>query len=625
MPYYVERVLTMKTMRKLALISAACLMLTALPLPAAAADDPVLTQVAAVKNDKFTVDAKKLGYTALNGECPERPVWYHMSEYEKKNYKNDDEWWKAEWKKYVESGNYYGFKTDDGFEVAPAHYAVSNSVGYGVIKDGYISSPSGFSKISIIDKEGNIDFSTALTDYNQNDYAAYHDLFSAATRLYWYSEGGLRGAHYLNMKTGECITYPIGSNIYNGFATVLENLEAEKSFDDGFDKIKCQLSVINDKGEKVLTLSEPIELVNAMSAGADGFDVTGYNYTMNLGGYSEDLIWFACDRQLGATLNDLIPNTGEDKDVESVKRGEVQVSNQYKFAEHECGYADLQGNVVIPQIFDFVSPFIDGIALAGIIVDNSNQWNPVYKYGFIDKTGNFIVEPKYYSDSWNGGTGSFSEGFAKVALQDDQDTEGSPKLKYGFIDKTGKEVIALQYEDAGDFQNGLAKVKKDGKWGYINTKGETVLPFEYADTCGSDGTCFVVGKEIDSTVKYGAVDASGSTILPFIFEDMSNPVNGLVYAFCDRELYSLEIAEVLETGDFNGDGEISVEDAQLTLRAYTEHVAGLESKLTPGQKKAADINDDGEVSVEDAQLILRYYTEKTVAGKDITWDDLLKQ
>ncbi|MBP0966222.1 MAG: hypothetical protein J5722_01185 [Oscillospiraceae bacterium] len=68
-----------------------------------------------------------------------------------------------------------------------------------------------------------------------------------------------------------------------------------------------------------------------------------------------------------------------------------------------------------------------------------------------------------------------------------------------------------------------------------------------------------------------------------------------------------------------------MEDAQLTLRAYTEHVAGLESKLTEAQKQAADINGDGEVSVEDAQLILRYYTEKTVAGKDITWDDLLKQ
>ena len=247
------------------------------------------------------------------------------------------------------------------------------------------------------------------------------------------------------------------------------------------------------------------------------------------------------------------------------------------------------------------------------------------KYGFIDKTGNYIVEPKYYYDSWNGGTGSFSEGFAKVALKEGEDAEGLPKLKYGYIDKTGAEVIPLQYEDAGDFQNGLAKVKKDGKWGYINTKGETVLPFEYAETCGSDGTFFVVGKEIDGKTKFGAVDADGNTILPFIFEDMSNPVNGLVYAFCNRELYSIEIAEILDTGDLSGDGEVSIDDVQTALKAYTEQVAHKTPNLTAGQRMAADINGDGELTVEDVQYILIYYTENNVAGKHLTWEDIMNR
>ncbi len=76
-------------------------------------------------------------------------------------------------------------------------------------------------------------------------------------------------------------------------------------------------------------------------------------------------------------------------------------------------------------------------------------------------------------------------------------------------------------------------------------------------------------------------------------------------------------------GDVNGDGEISVEDAQRTLKAYTERTAGKDNGLTDAQIKAADINGNGEVSVDDAQLILKYYTEKFVAGKNITWDDLL--
>ena len=72
-----------------------------------------------------------------------------------------------------------------------------------------------------------------------------------------------------------------------------------------------------------------------------------------------------------------------------------------------------------------------------------------------------------------------------------------------------------------------------------------------------------------------------------------------------------------------GDDTVSVDDAQLTLKAYTERIAGNDMKLTAEQIKAADVNGDGEISVDDAQNILKYYTEKSVAGKDTTWDEIL--
>ncbi len=89
--------------------------------------------------------------------------------------------------------------------------------------------------------------------------------------------------------------------------------------------------------------------------------------------------------------------------------------------------------------------------------------------------------------------------------------------------------------------------------------------------------------------------------------------------------FTVSVGREPERGDLSGDGDISVDDAQLTLKAYTKSVAGLDNGLNPAQEKAADINGDGEVSVDDAQLILKYYTQKKVAGKDITWDDLLKK
>jgi biopolymer transport protein ExbD len=77
------------------------------------------------------------------------------------------------------------------------------------------------------------------------------------------------------------------------------------------------------------------------------------------------------------------------------------------------------------------------------------------------------------------------------------------------------------------------------------------------------------------------------------------------------------------TGDVNDDGEISVEDAQLALKAYTKRISGKDMELSDKQIKAANVNGDEELSVDDAQLILKYYTEKYVAGKNITWGDLL--
>ena len=80
-----------------------------------------------------------------------------------------------------------------------------------------------------------------------------------------------------------------------------------------------------------------------------------------------------------------------------------------------------------------------------------------------------------------------------------------------------------------------------------------------------------------------------------------------------------------KTGDITGDGEISIEDAQLTLNAYVDIMADKESPLTAEQVKAADVNGDNVVSVEDAQFILMYYVQNTVADKPTTWEEVLNQ
>src|SRR5690554_1682437 len=63
----------------------------------------------------------------------------------------------------------------------------------------------------------------------------------------------------------------------------------------------------------------------------------------------------------------------------------------------------------------------------------------------------------------------FNEGMALVS------TNG----KWGFIDESAKLVIPLKYDDAYSFIDGLALVVKNNKYGYINKEGVEIVPLKY--------------------------------------------------------------------------------------------------------------------------------------------------
>ena len=47
--------------------------------------------------------------------------------------------------------------------------------------------------------------------------------------------------------------------------------------------------------------------------------------------------------------------------------------------------------------------------------------------------------------------------------------------KWGFIDTKGQYVINPQFDNAGEFSEGLAPVEIGGKYGFIDTKGQYVI------------------------------------------------------------------------------------------------------------------------------------------------------
>lgn len=55
-----------------------------------------------------------------------------------------------------------------------------------------------------------------------------------------------------------------------------------------------------------------------------------------------------------------------------------------------------------------------------------------------------------------------------------------PGGKWAFRDSKGEVITPEPYDDAWDFKNGLARVKRDDKWGYIDERGKVVIPFRFA-------------------------------------------------------------------------------------------------------------------------------------------------
>jgi hypothetical protein len=183
------------------------------------------------------------------------------------------------------------------------------------------------------------------------------------------------------------------------------------------------------------------------------------------------------------------------------------------------GFIDSSDKIVVPFIYDDVSPFNEGLSC--VLLDG--------KWGVIDKTGKNIIPHSYDNLS------DFEEGFAAF----------NSNGKCGFVNTQNKIITAIDYEYVNPFHEGLAGVKLDGKLGFIDYTGKLVIPFIYEYESGlswngepfsysfNEGAAFVKLKD-----KWGAIDKEGRPITKFIYDD---------YYGCDLE-YINGLAELKKRG-----------------------------------------------------------------------------
>ena len=127
-------------------------------------------------------------------------------------------------------------------------------------------------------------------------------------------------------------------------------------------------------------------------------------------------------------------------------------------------------------------PFNKGLAPVGVLDWSIDNWN--YRWGFVDKSGKWVIQPTYNDFMVSGIYGRYQV-FGDTGLAMVQNTQG----KWGAIDKTGKTVIPFQYEKLKPYYYGLAAFAQNGKYGYLDSKSQVAIPARYVKASGfsSDG------------------------------------------------------------------------------------------------------------------------------------------
>ena len=109
--------------------------------------------------------------------------------------------------------------------------------------------------------------------------------------------------------------------------------------------------------------------------------------------------------------------------------------------------------------------------------------------------------------------------------------------KFGYMDVTGKVVIpaTYSYESTGYktiplFRAGYAVLKKDGKYGIVDKKGNTVIPFEHETLSHflTSKNYAAIGKTLSGKIMYGLISMQNKVTIPMEYESLTLDSNLVV-------------------------------------------------------------------------------------------------
>lgn len=205
----------------------------------------------------------------------------------------------------------------------------------------------------------------------------------------------------------------------------------------------------------------------------------------DIGTFSEGLAWVNTGEKIG-----FIDTSGQFliapqfEVAHDFDQGVARVVSDGKY-----GLIDHKGQWVLRPKFADILPFqANGVAIARL----SGTQN---RYVLIDQAGRTLTGLTTYRQ-----IDSFREGLARV-----KDQNG-----FGFIDLNGREVISTTWGQAESFSGGRAVVRQNGRCGYIDASGELVIPTQYSRCLDFEDDRAVVYRSIHNA---GLIDRNGRELI----------------------------------------------------------------------------------------------------------------
>ena len=209
---------------------------------------------------------------------------------------------------------------------------------------------------------------------------------------------------------------------------------------------------------------------------------------------------------------------------------------------NKWGLYNPKEGIVIPPRYDFVSLCNEGIVRVTKHYPSESRFSHD-KIGFVNAKGEEFIPVKYgFSYA------SFSEGLVNLEKS---------FMESVFVDSDGRRAFSLAFEEAAPFSEGLAAVKVNGKWGFVNKRGQFVIHPAYERTTRfSEGLAGVRKGSWIGGDRWGFIDTSNETIVDFAYTFVDAFSNGL--ALASQSLIALESGWTGECGFIDKNGKIVI-------------------------------------------------------------------